>query len=191
MMNKERSHKDVWNGTYRGIAYEVCRWRHETGKSLASVGPIHLTLTKDNWNYYLHINMKQVPEEYLARFDAKVVTEGDWAKKHLHYDEHSTVLADLEWHCGITFYEKTIHPDGHTMIIKAGCDYAHLYDEGVVFDIDSVERDAKATIDDLWDKAPYLLVWCQQDGCMASPNDGEVNEHGSFVCNGCLKKKQG
>jgi hypothetical protein len=39
-------------------------------------------------------------------------------------------IAKLDWHCGITFYEETslLNHAGRT-IVKAGCDFQHLYDD--------------------------------------------------------------
>ncbi len=173
-MEKNLKHKDVWNGKYRGIAYEVVRWSFEN--------PIEC-LTKENWNYYLYLHTSQIPKKHLLRFDMPV-SNSKYLKGRLHYEYNDGVLSDLNWQGGITFYEKTIHPKGHTLIIQAGCDYQHSWNQGHTYDIESIAIDARATIDDLWEKAPYLKIWCYNCGKFFAPKKEQ------FLCNKCLSKRE-
>ncbi|MDA3779876.1 MAG: hypothetical protein PF487_06610 [Bacteroidales bacterium] len=56
-------------------------------------------------------------------------------------------MTELDWHGGLTWYSKEHGFDGSGKVIKIGCDYSHLWDEGQYYDLDQVKFDCKRTIE--------------------------------------------
>jgi len=158
-------HKDIWTGHYRGIVYEVAKWQGGGGN--------------DIWNYYIYIQMANVPKEHLAQFDAA-------ADLITHYP---ALLERLEWHCGMTYVRRYVDHERNESCIQAGCDYNHLYDEGQVYSKEYLAHDARRTIDDLYEKAPWLLVWCRGCGSRTVPPEEAVFEDGQYTCPRCRAKQ--
>ena len=168
----EQKHKDVWSGKYRGIAYEVVQWEGRRG-------PI--------WNYYLYVHAKQIPTEHLSRFDIPAGLPDERGRRYYPYSSEG-VFARLDWHCGITYYSKMADPGLDHLVFKAGCDYDHYWDEDCDYSMPYVLQDAKATIDDLWEHAPYLMAWCHGCGKYEAPGEAGFNEEGTIACKDCLAK---
>ncbi len=140
----ELEKREIWSGRYRGVCYEIVKSRGYRGQD------------SESWCYYVIIHEPQIPKEHLAQFNLAPV-EVDWGDGvHYRYDGDGA-FAQLEWHCGITFYSKDGGLDGRPMRFKGGCDYQHYWDEGHHYDVDSLEYDAKATIDGLWQLMPDLI----------------------------------
>lgn len=149
---------ETWRGTHRGITYEVCR-------SMSS-GPDAHPL----WTFYIYLRKEAIPEEHRTRF---FVAPDPTKPAYARYDWGKTALADLDnWHHGMTFY--SIEAEGEC--VKAGCDYNHYWDEGHWFgyNVDLCDFDAKALIDELHTKHPYLLVRCNWNGKYYPPSEVEA-----------------
>jgi len=149
------NHKDIWNGEYRNIRFEIVSWRlggSSEGSFLC-------------WNYYLYLPIEQIPTKYRKFF----VIKGKYNKlspdgqSYLYYDYLNTsYVSDLDWHGGITLYEKQLDGEGKLIGVKLGCDYAHYFDEqsSYSYDIDYVFMETKNTIDKLHKLIPSLKVSC-------------------------------
>ena len=152
-MDIKLKHKDIWNGEYLNTRFEIVKW--QLGGDSPSSFPC--------WNYYLYLPIEQIPEEYHKYF----VLEGKYDKmtpescEWLSYDYMGTsYISDLDWHGGITFYEKCLDGEGKLIGIKLGCDYAHAFDEqaGYHYNLEYVLMEAKQTIDKLHIRIPSLYA---------------------------------
>jgi len=140
--------KEVWNDTYRGVGYKIVHWQL-------------------GWNYYLYLPLEQIPVEFhsIILLEPEKFQRGDGGREHImfHYNE-VPLLTGLDWHGGITFYEKHFNQRGGVDGIKLGCDYIHAFDEGRAYNRDGVAADAKHTIDCLHLAIPNLKVRCVWTG---------------------------
>lgn len=149
-------HTDKWNAVYKGIHYEISR--RTLGKSGDHFMPEHSA-----WCYYLFLNADQVPEDLRPRF---FLTPDLTAKPWAAFKWDQTAFYELEtWHSGMTYYGTELH-DGRIQIVKAGCDYDHLWDQeaGWPYSIERLDSDARRTIDELREKFPGLLGRCNYTG---------------------------
>jgi hypothetical protein len=133
---------EQWSGTYRGISYTIKTWNIE------SIGKC--------WAYYLNINVQQIPEWDIWLDEVEF-------GRHASYDYYNSPLSNLDWHGGITYYEKSGgYADFGHRGVTVGCDYQHLWDEHRSFDENILQADAMACIDSLWEQTK-VLIWCS--GC--------------------------
>jgi ribosomal protein L37AE/L43A len=143
-------HQDVWHGSYRGISFKIAQWHFDS----------QLQYFESNWNYYIILNKKQIPKDKLSEFflpfEMTTLFGSKKEYKNYRYMEKG-VFAQLNWHGGVTYYRS------EDETVKAGCDYQHAFDSGQVYTVEELEADAKATIADLLQRAPYLKIFCQ--GC--------------------------
>jgi hypothetical protein len=139
----ELDYKEIWNGEYKGVKFEIAHWRL-------------------GWNYYLYIPVEQLPIEVRTLFNLKgKYLDNDIKRTHkrLYYEYSSKpIISDLDWHCGITLYEKSRDEKGAIVGYKLGCDYMHFWDEGKNYSLPYVECEAKHSIDKLWEHIPNLLL---------------------------------
>jgi hypothetical protein len=80
----------------------------------------------DTWFNTLYIRFAK---EDFHNLNYPSLVECDWAGMKKRFAYNSCDVANLDWHCGITFYEETYDPQYEKTYIKAGCDFNHLYDE--------------------------------------------------------------
>ena len=52
-----------------------------------------------------------------------------WVKSQKRFDYDDCDIADLDWHCGITFYEEVKNLENGKVYVKAGCDFRHYGDD--------------------------------------------------------------
>jgi len=173
-INKEDLRKkEVWSGTYRGISFEIVKWSYNDS----------LTEGYDNikyiWNFYLILSIDAFPKQLHKEL---------WLKpKNTKYDfisygyYESKILANIEFHGGITYYKKLLGYDGGKKVIKAGCDYNHAWDQGNRYNIDDLIWDVKVAIDSLFELVDGLLIHCYLSGKYYSESDGYVLRDGSFI----------
>jgi len=156
-----------FTGKYKGISFLI--YHHGIGEDYRPNG---------TWCYYLMINEKQLPVEYMGDFilDPKFDDTG-----RVSHDYYSTRIADLNWHHGITYYSKEGGADGEPVVIKMGCDYGHYWDEGKTYNKEAVLYDVKNSIHTLFDMFPDIKIHSHYFGGYFKPSEGEFNEHGSFV----------
>lgn len=125
---------------------------------------------EDCWAFYLHIRMDAVPDRLRDEFwlNGSLSNGG----RHVDYDYMGSVLSQLDWHCGITWYSKTSGFDGALKTIKVGCDYQHYCDERHSYNVEYVHGEAVACIDSLFELIPDMKVWCSGCGELYLPEDG-------------------
>jgi hypothetical protein len=140
---------ESYSGKYLGIPYEIRHWHYSNGEP--------------QWNYYLFISERQIPEVFPALWlDGTLLDTGSKSKR-IFYDYSNTMIASLDWHCGCTYYEKISGFDEQDKAIKVGCDYAHLYDVGRCYSLSDIERDVIDCINSLVERVK-VLQWCSYCG---------------------------
>lgn len=168
MNAEELRHKDVWNGEYRGVRFEIVKWW--MGGLITEGRPV--------WNYYLYLPYEQIPTELRKRFILrrqvrKLAGSRDW----ITYPYTSSLLADLDWYGGITYYERLEEA------IKAGCDFVHSWDDGKesTYNVSHVLSHAVQTVDSLRQLVPNLKWWCNYNGRFYPESEGTVHDNGTFT----------
>ena len=151
-------HSDMWNGRYRGVRFEIMRWHFtENGK--------------DHWAYYLYIDERQFPVSVRSGY---VLEPGLTNMGRLSYDYTNCAWNNIRAHCGWTFYE--IH-GGYIdtpRVVKIGCDYGHLWDDGISYNENCIIPEVKQSIDELHDKVGVFLIWSHCDGNYRTEADTEA-----------------
>lgn len=150
-----------WKGTHRGIQWQII-------KSTRGAPP------EDCWCYYLMFPLEQFPEDKRHLIDLKPEPHDDrYSHRGPIYPYMQGFLANLEWHCGITFYDKVSGMDGAPVVIKAGCDYQHHWDQGQRFSVESISYDVGGCIDALLEQCPWILHRCRWNGKFYPLAEGE------------------
>ena len=146
-------HLDTWRGTHRGVNLEVSR---------RIIGGTELSEEYPAWAHYITLHEMAVPERL---HDAIFLPRQDGRPHWNEYEYGESMLAELYWHYGITYFAYMEREPGDR-VIKAGCDYSHLWDmeAGYPYDEQGVAREACDTIDSLWTAIPDLLVRCGKTG---------------------------
>lgn len=84
--------------------------------------------SQEGTKWFNCLYIKYVKEDFPDLKHAPVI-DCDWSWMNgKRFDYNEAAIAKLDWHCGITFYEETFLPLHNKTIVKAGCDYQHLYD---------------------------------------------------------------
>ena len=144
----EHRKSETFSGKYLGIPYEIVSWSFDG---------------KPKWNYYVFLIEKQIPDVFPSLWlDGKPVSFGG-KTTYISYDYENTLISNLDWHMGCTFYEKITGFEGQTKVIKVGCDYSHLYDEGRHYSLSDIEKDVIDCINSLVDRVK-VLQWCSYCG---------------------------
>ena len=152
--------KTVWNDEYRGISYEIQKFDAYNGK--------------DAWTFYLYIPLDAIPEDRRERFWlAPKKVENSKMIIYNYYDE--PLINNIEWHCGCTWYSKH-GMDGSPRIIKIGCDYQHLWDDGHRYTAEGIEMEVKQAIDSFLAMMPDMLRRCQWDGRYVPESEGSLHD---------------
>ncbi len=162
-------YREEWNGEHHGVAIEIMRWQ---------LGG------RECWNYYILLPLEQIPETARSVFNlrGKSMQFSPDGRKHMTYEYASApIIGDLDWHGGITFYEKHRDAWGKVDGIKIGCDYAHLWDEDSSYDLSSVEAEARHSVDRLLERVPNMRLRCTWDGKYYPADEGSPNHNGNFV----------
>lgn len=157
----EHREHTAYSGKYRGVPYEIQKGRH--------------------WTYYLYLIEEQMPDVFGELWlPGEKYSFGGPDRIMYRYDE-CDLITSLEWHCGCTYYSKVSGFDGDKRVVKVGCDYQHLYDEGRSHNLTDIERDVIDTVNSLYERV-NVLQWCKYCGGYFQ----EVNERG--WCADCQEK---
>lgn len=143
--------KTLWTGQHKEIWFEVVHWGIEREHNFEPMND-----GQGCWNYYVYIPERIVKEKifetiWLPEQVSKFTPE---SSERISYNYMNCPLNGIDFHCGITYYSKEgYNVKGHR-VVKAGCDYSHLWDSerGFKFTLEEVVSDAKHTIDDLIEK---------------------------------------
>lgn len=157
-----------WSGEHRGIQFEIQNFKLSD---------------RDGWTFYIYLREPQFKPEDFNKFWLEPHYDD---KQRVHYEYSSSVLADLDWHCGITFYEKYCGPDHKIRCVKVGCDYQHYWDDGHSYSETYLEYDVKRCIDSVYEKFSDIRKWCWWCGAWGL----DFIEHGSgHLCQPCEAKR--
>ncbi len=166
-----------YKGSCQGIHFLINNWSWNNWET-------------NHWAFYLFFHVDRLPES--------IAPEELWCElNEIHnglarYDYYkSTLLSKMDWHGGITFYEKVRGFDGESQEIKAGCDYGHYFDEGITYDEKDILLDIQRAIDSFWEEVPDYKCFCCGNGKLYLVKDGEFREpEGDFYSNEYLNKKE-
>lgn len=156
-------------GSYRGIAFSIRCWTFAK--------PSEASEDKKRWNFYLYLRQPQ----FNAGVWDEMWLEGRKSSfsDYIVYDyECAAYLSGINFHCGITFYEKQGGHDGKDQVLKIGCDYSHLYDEGLTYTTETVLQDVINAIDSLHELVPDIKYWCQGNGGYYFSHEGTLGPDG-------------
>lgn len=184
--------------TFEQMLKSNMRWRSEykdVGIELSFHG--YVTAAEDKWShvdhgtwcYYLILNelMFNATDWKKLRFFPNFNDYG-----HETYDYWN--FPDVDFHSGISFYEvnkqysRTVKR--HIEIVKAGCDYNHLWDSeaGYPDNYESVLFDAKHSVSKLLKQFPNVNKCCGWSGIWDSPENFYLAKNGKMVHNSQIKK---
>jgi len=164
--------KETWAQEYRGVLIEIAH--HGLADGNATPG-----MNDDNgiWNYYLCLAEDLFQDNEFEDFWLPLEKmERDRAV----YDYSTDLLCSLDFHGGITFYEKHLRVDTNRRWVKLGCDYAHLYDEPR-YEKEEVWRDACNSVDKLRRVYSNMNLRCIRNGKCYNADEGEINDYGNFA----------
>lgn len=160
-----------WSGNYRGIPFEINKF--DTYEK------------KDGWTFYIYLRESQFSEEDFQKL--WLPPQKDEKFKRIWYSYSYSIISDIKFHGGCTYYDKLGGHDGEKRCVKVGCDYQHYWDEGHYYSDNSVENDAKEAIDSLYELFPNIKQWCFN--CGAWGNEHVSIKEGSLLCPNCHKER--
>ena len=108
---------------------------------------------KGVWNYYITIPEIIFPKAFpLLWIEDEKVKYTPASPERIVHDYSKSPIAQLDWHCGVTFYKKHGQTEGHRSV-EFGCDYSHLYDSerGFNYTLDEVHSEALQTANQILD----------------------------------------
>ena len=158
-----------WRSEYKDIGILLSFHGYREGREYHSEGI---------WTYYLLLDERMFQPE-------------DWKKmwfKTKNYD-HYHRFPDVDFHCGITFYEQGVTYDRKTYkkikTLKVGCDYAHYWDleRGYPDHYDSVLFDAKHSVSVLLNHFPDVKWKCAYSGIWDVQENFYVAKNGKTIHN--------
>ncbi len=170
----------VWNGNYRGVQFEINNF-----KIPPNIVDDH---ESDNWTYYLYIHLNKIPKENNPDSFWLKGKADERGRVFYNYYENDAIM-DIEFHGGCTWYSKERGFDGENKVIKIGCDYQHLWDEGIYYYIEWVQKDVMDTIDSFLLRVPDYKYCCRGNGGLYSLKEGTVKD-GVFMSNEWMENKQ-
>lgn len=136
---------------YRGINIEASRhWREGYGPSGGR---------KEVWCFYIYLAAEMFPEHLRSQVWLAKKPPNEFGSRF--YDYSDTLISNLDWHCGMTWYSKESSEDDEFRAVKAGCDYDHIWDEGGYYSAASVLADARRCVDSLFVTVPELKTMRQ------------------------------
>jgi hypothetical protein len=146
-MVTEMEWKEVWQIEYRGIRSEVVHWDMKG---------------RPCWNYYLTVPVVKLPAELRRVFDLTPYYEFPESTRFISYDYgNAPIIAELDWHSGISWYKRIFDDFGILSGIELGCDYQHMWEKDFAYTFERVYDDMKHSIDKLLELVPSLIVNCQ------------------------------
>jgi len=166
-MLSKLEHKDTWSGKYKGITFEIAKWFTGTPET-DFYHPI--------WNYYLYISIEQIPKQLQKDFNLE---PQKLTRRWIDYAYSQAIFSNWEWHGGVTYYEKLgVDTD---LMFKLGCDYNHLWDDGMDYELPVILAGAMETIDSAREHIPNLKYWCFVTGKFYPESEGLITNDGNFI----------
>lgn len=140
------------------------------------------------WCYYLILDERMFyPKDW-----KHICLKGEKGEYGIDYNYYR--FPDIDFHGGITFYEVTKHYDHKTgkdyRIVKAGCDYNHLWDgeAGYPDYYDTVLFDAKHSVKRLLETYPNVKLRCKYSGLWDVPDMFYKAKNDSMIHKSCQDK---
>ncbi len=164
-----------WVQVYRGIRIEVAHW----GESDPTTGTDYeINNGRGIWNYYLSLPEQAFTEEEFEKLWLKGDTPDKFGR--VYYNYFIFPFDYLNFHGGVTFYEKRRGHDGDARVVKVGCDYSHACDEGGYFEKQLIFSDACDSVDCLHEIYPTLKRRCNYYGKFYLKEEGELTSNGAW-----------
>lgn len=152
--------KKSWVFEYKGITCEVVNWNFDKPMDEWPSG---------NWNGYIIIKAKQLPEKFkelLCKKRKTIWKSMPWMWEYYKLDQVFNMKG------GITFYEVIKDQySNDTVAIKVGNDYQHSWDVDHYYNVIDVVFDLKQSVDSFIEKYPDYLVWNRIDGSYIKPTE--------------------
>lgn len=138
----ELRHSDKWTISYQDtFSIEIINW----GKCPDN--------KEGTWNYYVTIPERVLGPKFKDLWLPDIKSRYSKAgNEHLIHDYESEPFSsyEMEWHGGVTFYEKVGSVEGHRAV-KLGCDFAHYNDIGQQYSLTEVYNEAYHTAEKLFE----------------------------------------
>ncbi len=120
---------------YRNLTIELDNWRISDSQP-------------PRWCSYLYLYERWIPK---AVFESiwlphRVVKMAPESYGFVTYDYEGSPLGAIEMHGGITYYRKHGEVEGHRCV-QIGCDYNHLWDQDIDYQIEEVAHEAVESAD--------------------------------------------
>lgn len=166
----------TWRGSHLGVSYQLSHHGHRTGDEYKDARP-----NPGTWCYYLLIPEQMIPHRW-ADFAVARKDGSDYAEPGPGWNE-------VEFDSGITWSSNEPYWDRKTArewgLSKVGCDYAHIWHEerGYPDSYNSVEFDAKRTVESFVKAVPDRLRRSDYSGVWAAPSEFYIARNGSLVHN--------
>lgn len=156
-----------WFGVWRGIPFEI-------NQSKSSIE--HFS---SNWTMYLYIHLDRIPEGINP--DSLWLTKqpSSIGKTKFYHYYKAPIIPDIGFPGGCTFYAKV---DDDPRVIKIGCDYQHLWNEGETYTIEDIVYDAKYAIESFLRLVPGYKARCSGNGNLYFTHEGTW-KNGYFTSN--------
>lgn len=103
--------------------------------------------TVSGWTYYIVLRERVLKDKF-EQLWLERDTESTLSFPVYRYEE--TPIAKLDWHGGVTFYQKLGTEPGFRGV-EFGCDYNHYWDQGRDYSLEQVYSEALATLDQIKD----------------------------------------
>jgi hypothetical protein len=155
-MKIEKSEKQVWAGSYRGIDFEINNFKRDN----------------NCWTHYIFLHLDRIPEKYDP---GSFWLKGAKKRSMIMYDYYDhPIIGKIKFHGGITWYSKENGFDNSPKVIKVGCDYQHAWDEGKLYGLEYVKNEVIETIDSFLEFIPDYKYWCCGNGKLYDLKDGVI-----------------
>lgn len=163
-----------YSGQYRDVNYSAVKFSNPMKNSESSFDTAEES--DFNWCHYIHLKIdKQIENEEIREkfwLDPKYDNRGRCS-----YHYYNSIINDIEFHGGCTWYSKESSVDEKYRSIKIGCDYQHLFDRGIEYSLNYIKGEIEKTIDSFLEITP-VLKWCS--GCGTYYKD--VTKNGCGKC---------
>lgn len=108
----------TWRGEHLGFQFKVVSW---------GIGDL-INDGNGVWNYYVYIPELRLKEKFESLWlTPKLIQTTPESAGFVSYDYYETEVAAIDWHGGVTYYQKYGELVGHR-VVEFGCDYSHLFD---------------------------------------------------------------
>jgi len=163
----ETKEKKTYSGEYKNITFSIDRFE-----------PFICTGNDYSWTHYIYINLdNQIKDKKIAdklwlnpKYDDK-----NRVSYNYYYD---SIINNIVFHGGCTWYSKESSVDDKYRVIKIGCDYQHSWDDNKNYCLEYIKEQVMETIDSFIENVSPVLKHCS--GCGVYYED--VTKNGCGKC---------